>query len=259
MQDKCPKCGETLITKIIKKQLGHGSIDYPVSETCPKCGWNKDLTGAADIVSKPVMEETPKTKKESAKPAARTETKPPVKTEVKTAVKPAAQPKKQPEPGSSDVNKLIPIALAILVIGAIVWAFFLSPGAKDETISTPKPTATPEPVITKASPTATVTTTATSTPVPAITPITLTGKQIPIKLDSDRGFYPTVQSIKPGDEIVFSNTQAETITLVSVDGIFDQKVLANGKKYNNIFNKSGNYTFYLKENKNLTGTIVVEP
>ena len=68
MQDKCPKCGETLITKTIKKELGQGSIDYPVSQTCPKCNWNKDLTGAADIISKPVIVKVEETKKENVKP-----------------------------------------------------------------------------------------------------------------------------------------------------------------------------------------------
>jgi DNA-directed RNA polymerase subunit M/transcription elongation factor TFIIS len=64
MEDKCPKCGETLITRTIKKKIGLGSIEYPVAQTCPKCNWNKDLTGAGDVVAKPVMQDAGEAKKE---------------------------------------------------------------------------------------------------------------------------------------------------------------------------------------------------
>ncbi len=67
MEDKCPKCGETLLTRTIKKKIGLGSIDYPIAQTCPKCNWNKDLTGAGDVVAKPVMQDAGETKKEEKK------------------------------------------------------------------------------------------------------------------------------------------------------------------------------------------------
>ena len=67
MEDKCPKCGETLITRTIKKKIGLGSIDYPIAQTCPKCNWNKDLTGAGDIDAKPVMQDAGEAKKEEKK------------------------------------------------------------------------------------------------------------------------------------------------------------------------------------------------
>lgn len=226
MQDKCPKCGEPLITKTIKKELGIGSIDYPVAQICPKCGWSRDMTGAGDIVSKPVLAE--------------------VKKEEKPIVKPA--PKVMPTPEPSDgMNKLITIALAILVLGGIVWAFFLYPTAPEQT-GTPKTTATPAITQTPVQPT--------STPVPEVTP---TGKTIPVFLDSQRGFIRNKEvTIKLGDEIVWRNTGTNTITLVSNEKLFDAQVLAYDKEYRYIFKKSGLYSFNLQGKTNLNGTIVVE-
>jgi plastocyanin len=235
MQDKCPKCGEPLITKMIKKELVHGSIDYPVALVCPKCHWSKDLTGAGDIVSQPVAPGKIKTEE---KPSAAVPVPPP------KAVPPKPQPKLQPSLG---FNKIITIALAILVIGGIVWAFFLFPTTPEQA-GTPKPTAT----ITK-----TPVQTPTGTPVPEVTP---TGNKTLVKLDSRRGFIPDTKTIKPGDEVVWRNTGIDTVTLVSSDGLFDARLLANDKEFRYTFLKlSGTYNFYLRGNTNLKGTITVEP
>ena len=236
MQDKCPNCGGPLVTKTIKKQFATGSIDYPISQTCPKCNWSKDLTGASDIVSKPV--EMPLVaKKEEVKI-------PPVPPK---AVPPKAQPVSGP---SSDINKIIIVALAILVLGGLAWAFFLYPGAPTKQVESPTPTAT-----------ATVTqTTVQATSTPVVAEVTPTGKSIPVFLDSDRGFIRNKEiTIKPGDEIVWRNTGTDTITLVSSDGLFDAQLEPNDKEFRYTFLKSsGTYNFYLKENQNLNGTIVIE-
>ncbi len=237
MQDKCPKCGEPLITKTIKKELGLGSIDYPIALECPKCHWSRDLTGAGDIVPKP---EAPTRIKKEEKPP------------IVTAVPPKPQPKPQPSPG---FNKLITVVLAILVLGGIVWAFFLYPTSQKQV-----PEITP-------TPTATVTQTPvqpTSTPVPEVTP---TGKSIPVFLDSQRGFIRNKEvTIKPGDEIIWTNSETETVTLVSNDGLYisndgkyDNQTLAYGKRTSYIFKRPGTYGFYLKGKQNLNGTITVEP
>lgn len=226
MQDKCPKCGEPLITKTIKKELGLGSIDYPIALECPKCHWSKDLTGAGDVVPKPITMEIKK------------EEKPPV-----TAAPPKVQTK--PEP-SSGINKLVTIVLAILVLGGLAWAFFIYPAAPEQTV-TPQPTATV--TQTPVQPT--------GTPVPEVTP---TGKSIPVFLDSQRGFIRNKEvTIKPGDEIVWRNTGTNTITLVSNEKLFDAQVLAYDKEYRYIFKKSGTYSFNMQGKTNLNGTIIVEP
>ncbi len=232
MQEKCPKCGETLITRTIKKELGYGSIDFPIAQECPKCHWSKDLTGAGDIVSKPLA---PETKKEEVKPPA-----PPK----------AAPPKAQLKPlPSADLNKIITIVLAILVLGGIVWAFFLYPSQKPASVTTP--TATPTVIQTSVQPT--------GTPASGITP---TGITVGIKLDRYRGFFSLINGtlqIKPGDNVVWTNEGSDALTLVSSDGLFEDKLLNNGKRTNYTFLKAGTYNFYLKENASLKGSIIVEP
>lgn len=225
MQDKCPKCGEPLITQTIKKELEHGSIDYPVSQTCPKCNWSKDLTGAGDIVSKPFIPDEMK------------------KEEVKIPPAPAKAPS-TPVP-SPDINKTITIALAILVLGGIVWAFF--PSSAPEQVESPKPTATVTVIQTTVQPT--------RTPVAEVTP---TGNKTRVKLDSRRGFIPNTKTIKLGDEIIWENSEAETVTLVSNNELFAEQILPYGKRANHTFKKTGTYSFNLKD-KNLKGTITVEP
>lgn len=218
MENKCPECGETLITRTIKKEIGLGSIDYPVARVCPKCNWNRDLTGAGDLISKPAAAATVSPKKEKEKP--------------------------KPEP-QSNINKLITVALALLVLGGFVWAFYPTgskntdiPPANSMISETPVPISAGTPV-----------TEATATP---------TGVKKLVKLDSRRGFIPDVQRIKPGDEVVWDNIEKERVTLVSKDRLFEAKDLDYGKTRTYVFTKSGTYGFYLEKNKNLNGTIIVE-
>jgi len=223
MQDKCPDCGESLITKTIKKELGFGSIDYPVAQMCPKCGWSKDLTGAGEIVSKPlVVKEEPK--------------KPPPPPKVPKMPKPA------PSAKPPDFNRIITVVLALLVLLGLLWAFY---PAVPEQVEKVTPTPTPEIAQTAIQ---------TPTPTPEITP---TGKSIPVLLDSRRGFIRNKEvTIKAGDEVVWRNTGTAAVTLV---GAAINKTLAYDKEYRYIFNATGTYNFYLKENNSLTGTITVEP
>ncbi|MCZ7396873.1 MAG: hypothetical protein ABOK23_04205 [Candidatus Methanoperedens sp.] len=117
------------------------------------------------------------------------------------------------------------------------------------------PTPTPPPTTTPAV-TATAAPSATATMLPGVTP---TGKSILIKLDSQRGFSPATQTIQPGDEILWSDYDTETVTLISGDGLFVAQVLPYYAGYRYVFKTPGTYSFYLKENKNLTGTIIVSP
>jgi plastocyanin len=224
MQDKCPKCGEPLITKSIKKELGTGSIDYPVAQICSKCGWSRDLTGAGEIVSKPLV----------------------AKEELKPQSVPKAPKIPKPAPTSKplDFNKIITIVLALLVIGGLIWAFYPTAPKQVE-----KATPTPTPTITQ-----TAVQTPVGTPVAEVTP---TGKSIPVFLDSRRGFTRNKEvTIKAGDEVVWRNTGTTAVTLV---GNTINKTLAYDKEYRHIFNETGTYKFYLKENNSLTGTITVKP
>jgi plastocyanin len=238
MDDKCPKCGETLITTTIKKKIGLGSIDYPIAQKCPKCNWNKDLTGAGDIAPSPVMQDSSEAKKEEKK------------AEIKSEIKPSASTSSKPEPTSpTGINTLIPIILAILVVGAIAWVFFMNPAQKEQVDSPLKPT--PTPVINQ-----TPAQTPKSTPAPEVI---ASGKQISVKLENNRGLTPKTTTIKPGDEIVWTNEGTYAVTLVSSDGLFEDKLLNNAKRTNYIFKKPGTFSFYLKDDKSMTGIVIVEP
>src|SRR5659263_4523 len=149
MEDKCPKCGETLLTKTIQKIIGSGSIDYPIASTCPKCNWSKDLTGAGDIVAKPVMADAGAPTKEEG-----ISDKQPILTSAPS--KPVQSP--------TGINTLIPVILAILVLGAIAYVFFINTGEKETTptsVPTSVPTLVPTPVVTQ---------TSTRTPTSTLTP-----------------------------------------------------------------------------------------
>ncbi len=232
MEEKCPKCGETLLTKTIQKKIGSGSIDYPIAATCPKCKWSKDLTGAGDIVAKPVMADAGAPRKEEVR-------------SDKQHILTSAPPKPMQSPGGT--NMLIPIILAILVVGAIAWVFFINPAQKEQVVITPTPV--PTPVVTQTPVQTTV-----STPTPEVT---ASGKQFYVRLETNRGFNPTNRTIKPGDEIVWTNEGTYTVTLISSEGLFEIKPLNNAKRTNYTFLKTGTFNFYLKEDKSLTGTIVV--
>lgn len=242
MVDKCPKCGETLITRTIQKKMGTGSIDYPVAQICPKCNWSRDLTGAGDIAAKsPATEET----------GVKSEKRPEVVRQAPEKPKPVIE-KTRPHPSAAtqrvpDMNKIITIALALLVIAGIVWAFM--PKGNEPPVGI-QPTPTPE-----------VTTSATVTATPDVTP---TGNKIKVKINRDRGYVLKEQAnlkIKPGDEVIWINDGTYPLTLVSNDGLFEDKILDYDKLITHIFTKSGTYSFDIKVMgvKKFSGTVTVEP
>lgn len=263
MVDKCPKCGETLITRTIQKKMGTGSIDFPVAQICPKCNWSRDLTGAGDIVVKPhAIEETgvksekrpevvrqapekPKQVPEKPRPAPEK----PKRVIEKTRPHPSASTQKVP-----DMNKIITIALALLVIAGIVWAF-MPKGIDLPGVIQPTPTPTPD-----ATTSAKLTATATITP-----DVTPTGNKIRVRIDKDRGYFVQEQKnlkIKPGDEVVWINEGSYSLTLVSNDALFEDKLLDNGKQTPEIlFKKTGVYSFDIVVGgvKKFSGTVTVEP
>ena len=236
MEDKCPKCGETLLTRTITKKIGLGSIDYPIAQTCPKCNWNKDLTGAGDVVAKPVMQDAGESKKEEKK----AQIIPPIKSSASSA------PSSKSTASPSSINSLVMIVLAILVVGAIAWVF-VNP-ADEKHVASP-PVATPTPKITN---------TLVPTPATVVPEVTASGKQISVKLETNRGITPKSVPIKAGDEVVWTNDGTYAVTLVSSDGLFEEKFLNNAKRTNYTFKTPGTFSFYLKEDTSKTGTIIVE-
>ncbi len=236
MEDKCPKCGETLLTRTIEKKIGLGSIDYPIAQTCPKCNWNKDLTGAGDIISKPVMQDASEAQKEEKKAG--------IKSEIKPSI-PTLPSSKSP----TSINSLIPIVLAILVVAAIAWVFLMNPAQYKQAGNVP--VATPPAIINQ---------TPVETPTTTIIPeVTASGKKVSIRLESDRGFTPKNTTIKQGDEVIWVNDGTYNLILVSSENIFPEKLMKMGQREMFVFMKSGTYNFFFKGKENLKGTIIVQP
>jgi len=252
MEDKCPNCGETLITRTIQKKLGFGSIDFPVAQICQKCNWSRDLTGAGDIVAKPPSPEEIVAKREKKPEVVRQ-----APEKQKHMPEKKAPEKPRPFSGASeqrgpDMNKIITIALALLVIAGIIWAF-IPKGTEQPGAIQPSPAITPK---------ITATATATATAISEVTP---TGNTIKVKINRDRGFINPNQknlTLKPGDEVIWVNDDIYPLTLVSKEGLFEDKLLGNGKQTPPYFFKmTGTYTFdiVVLGVKKFSGTVVVEP
>jgi len=99
------------------------------------------------------------------------------------------------------------------------------------------------------------------TSTPSIIPVstyTVSTAKVRVIVELQRGFTPATQTIKAGDEIIWRNDGRATVTLASSDGLFNNRLLEYDKEYRYVFNKQGVYSFYLNENKNLKGTIIVE-
>ncbi|MCZ7362840.1 MAG: hypothetical protein O8C58_05850 [Candidatus Methanoperedens sp.] len=236
MEDKCPNCGQVLITNTIKKELGQGSIFIPIGQVCPKCNWSKDLTGAGDIVPKPSSEGSQ------------------IKSMEPQVTRPApAKPKHEPvkaAPKQMDMNKVITVALALIVIVGVAWAFI--PKGEEPVDKTTLPVQTP---------TVTGTPVITATQAPEVTP---TGNIIKVRIDRDRGYINPAQKnlkIKPGDKVIWINDGSYSLTLISKDGLFENNLLNNEKEMNYTFKKAGTFNFDIRviDTVKFSGTITAEP
>jgi plastocyanin len=246
MADKCPKCGETLITRTIQKKLGLGSIDFPVAQICQKCNWSRDLTGASDIVVEPPSPYEAGTKKEKKPEVVGQAPEKPKYVPEKTT--PPAGASRQKVPG---INKILIIALAFLVLAGIIWAF-IPKGAEQPGDIQPPPTLTPIVIETAK---------ATTIATPEVTP---TGVMIKVRIDRYKYINPQQKNlkIKTGDEVVWINDDSYSLTLVSKEALFAGKLLDNGKQTTPyLFKNTGNYTFdiVVLGVKKFSGTVVVEP
>ncbi len=131
---------------------------------------------------------------------------------------------------------------------------------------TPVPTI-PSPTITIPSITPTITATSTLTPAPtptATSEVTPAGNTIKVRINRDRGFINPNQknlAIKPGDEVIWVNDDIYSLTLISKEGLFEDKLLGNGIQISYLFNKTGTYNFdiLVLGVKKFSGTVAVEP
>jgi hypothetical protein len=143
------------------------------------------------------------------------------------------------------------VALAMIILLGIAWTFY--PGAREmpldmqpggQTYEDPgMPSDLEIPVVAE-------------TTIPEITP---TGNRTFISLDRYRILRGVSPGIKVGDEIIWINEGKDPITVVSDDiPGFTEKVLDVGKRTTPfLFMHPGTYNYYLKNNKNVNGTIKV--
>jgi len=67
------------------------------------------------------------------------------------------------------------------------------------------------------------------------------------------GFYPDVISINKSDTIIWTNVENQRmrVVLLSKEGLFENQVMIENKRFEYQFNQQGNYSFVLAENPSL--------
>lgn len=243
---KCPKCGGKVQTKAVKKAIGLGTVDIPVSQFClnPSCDWYQDFAE----VKKP--EEIKENVLQIGLPNVNKLPKVSKFPEIK---KPAITSKHIIALGG-----IVVVFLVLLIIYSIFQAGVQQPGKI--------PLITETPVPGKTTPGITNIPSATQTPV--IVPMTSSATEpeiIPVKFNT-RGFYPAVQTINISDTIRWNNIEKQRprIVLMSNDDLFAYWTSNEPDSFSFQFNEPGTYTFViaeypsLKAYPNATGRVIVK-
>ena len=86
---------------------------------------------------------------------------------------------------------------------------------------------------------------------------------------TDKGFVPARVEINVGHKVVFQNATQTDHTVTSKPSAeseqdkdktgFDSGIIKPSTSWEYTFQKEGTYTYYCKEDKSMTGTIVVNP
>ena len=145
------------------------------------------------------------------------------------------------------------LLLAVLFSGCI--------GDKEEVAPTPTPTQVPEPTPTVAP---TPEPTPIETPTPEPTPIeNATSEGVKPIYFMEYAMAPKTPTISVGDKLIWWNLQEDPIddfVLVSVEGLWENRTIRYGMKFNYTFYESGNYTYYCRGYGNaMRGTVTVLP
>jgi len=236
---KCPKCGGKVQTKVIKKTIGLGTVDIPVSQFClnPSCDWYQDFA-------------------EAKKPE-----------EIKENVLQIDLPSvnrlpeiKHPAFSRNHViaaGGVVVVVLILLIISSILQA----PGAIQQTGKIPLATQTPGKIIPEIKDT--------PTQVPVIVPSTSPApepKTYPVRIDVANGFVPKEVTINRSDIVQWYDQEnlRTRIVLISKDKLFEGKILQDPDRFSYQFNEAGNYIFVLEEYPSLkifpnaTGKVIVK-
>jgi len=237
---KCPKCGGKVQTKAIKKAIGLGTVDIPVSQFClnPSCDWYQDFAE----VKKP--------------------------EEIKENVLQIELPNvnklpeiKKPAITSKHVIALGGIIVAVLIL--LIISLIMQAGVQ-QPVKTPlmKETPTPNAI----NPEITGTPSASQSPLSISAPLVADPKTYPVKIDASHGFFPAELKINKSDTIRWNNVenQRPRIVLMSNNNLFDEWTSQEPDSYSFQFNEPGDYTFViaeypsLKVYPNATGKVIVK-
>jgi hypothetical protein len=236
---KCPKCGGNVQTKVIKKTIGLGTVDIPVSQFClnPSCDWYQDFAEA----------KKPEEIKENV-----------LQIEL-PSVNRLPEIKKPAFSGNHVIafGGVVVVVLVLLIISSILQ----TPGG--QTGKTPLAKQTPA--------FEAITPEIKDTPMyePVIVSSTLSApepKTYSVRIDVANGFVPEEVTINKSDIVQWNDqeNQRTRIVLTSKDKLFEGKILQDPDRFSYQFNNSGNYIFVLEEYPtlkifpNATGKVIVK-
>ncbi len=223
---KCPKCGGNVQTKSIKKSIGLGFVNIPVAQFClnPACDWYQDFAEAKkpeDINENVVQLKIPVSKDKIS--------------EIK---------KRMPEIIKKNMMVVKGVIVVILISILLIFMLqFLQPP--------PSQPVNPQPEVPDKNMPVVNTTQAVGAVPTSTTPIPVMQKQknYSVKMDVAHGFIPGVIIINISDTVIWNNeeNQRPRVALVSMEGLFKNKLMEYSDKYRYQFNQSGNYSFALAE------------
>lgn len=235
---KCPKCGGNVQTKVIKKTIGLGTVDIPVSQFClnPSCDWYQDFAEAKkpeDIKENVLQIGLPNIDKLS---------------EIK-------------KPGITSKHIIALGGVVVVVLIVLIISSIMQAGQPGKTSL-----ATQTPVSDAITPEITSIPSASQTPISTSAPLKADPKTYPVKIDASHGFYPAVLTINRSDTVRWNNVenQRPRIVLMSNDGLFEDWKSQEPDSFSYQFNESGDYTFViaeypsLKVYPNTTGRVIVK-
>ncbi|MCX9010116.1 MAG: hypothetical protein OIN66_03235 [Candidatus Methanoperedens sp.] len=254
--EKCPKCGGDVQTKNLKKAIGLGFVDIPVSQFClnPRCDWYQDFSEAK--------------KAEEIKEGVIQIKVPSIKGKIPEIRKPHFQ-----TPGI--IQRFIHrkkkgrniLVLGGVIVYILILIFYLIPQyTQSKDIG--------------ANATGTNVSEADTTRIPVEDPAgtdaaaTVEGQSHTIKIDVAHGFVPLIKVdgradngyiiINRSDTIIWTNeeNQRSRVYLVSREGLFENRRMQYMDRFSYQFNTSGDYTFTLAEypslkEYNATGRVTV--
>ena len=75
----------------------------------------------------------------------------------------------------------------------------------------------------------------------------------------DYAFVPALITVRPGDAVVWTNTDTVPHTVAALDGSFGSGALPPGGRFRQVFSHPGRFTYRCGIHPEMQGTVVVSP